>query len=86
MDLETWTRHFRRMAEGKLQPNAKGYYVVDQTRDTNGPEDTDDDKLKINMISPVEQAVDLAKSEMQQQQQQQKGKGYKKKREADQLD
>jgi hypothetical protein len=59
MDVEKWTKHFRRMAEGKLRKDPKGYYVVDQTGGTIKPE--------ITVVSPVQQAVNLAKSELKEQ-------------------
>ena len=59
MDVEKWTKHFRKMAEGKLRKDPKGYYVVDQTGGTIKPE--------ITVVSPVQQAVNLAKSELKEQ-------------------
>ena len=59
MDIEKWTKHFRKMAEGKLRKDPKGYYVVDQTGGTIKPE--------ITVVSPVQQAVNLAKSELKEQ-------------------
>ena len=59
-DVEKWTRHFRRMAAGKLKRQPEGYYLVDG-RTTPPPLEP---KLNYEIISPVEQAVNLAKSEL----------------------
>ena len=29
MEVEKWKRHFQKMAEGKIRPNYKGHYIVD---------------------------------------------------------
>ena len=57
MDVKAYTEHFRRMAAGQLCKGPKGYYV--QTGGKNEP--------KLTVISPVEAAVNLAKSEVKQQ-------------------
>ena len=44
------------MAAGELRKDPKGYYVVDQSGGVMEP--------KVKMISPIEQAVNLAKSEL----------------------
>ena len=33
-EVEKWTRHFKLMAAGKLHKDPKGYYIVNQTPDT----------------------------------------------------
>ena len=62
-DVEKWTRHFRRMAAGKLKQQPEGYYIVDGKTTPPEPEP----ELNYEMISPVEQAVNLAKSELKRQ-------------------
>ena len=57
--VEMWTRHFQRMAEGKLKPNHKGQYVVDKIQmggSSNEP--------TIHVVTPVAQVVEQAKSEV----------------------
>ena len=54
-----WTRHFQRMAEGKLKPNHKGQYVVEKIQMGGTMKEP-----TINFVTPVAQAVELAKSEL----------------------
>ena len=57
--VEMWTRHFQRMAEGKLKPNHKGQYVVEKIQMGGTMKEP-----TINFVTPVAQAVELAKSEV----------------------
>lgn len=57
--VEMWTRHFQRMAEGKLKPDHKGHYVVEKIQ-TGGVSK----EPTIQFVTPVAQAVELAKSEV----------------------
>ena len=57
--VEMWTRHFQRMAEGKLKPDHKGNYVVEKIQ-TGGVSK----EPTIQFVTPVAQAVELAKSEL----------------------
>ena len=59
MNAETWARHFRRMAEGKLKRNHKGHYVVEKVR-----LEEKATKPTIELVTPVAQAVEIAKSEL----------------------
>ena len=64
-DIEKWKRHFVNMAEGKARRNIisgiEGYYVVDSIQ--NGGGKTHD--IPVKMVTPVAQAVELAKSELE---------------------
>ncbi len=58
-DIEKWKKHFLLMSEGKLRPNKGGQYVVnEQSGGANS------DKPRIKFVTPVAQAVELAKSEL----------------------
>lgn len=61
-DIEKWKRHFVRMAEGKTNPDRQGHYRVDSLQ--SGGEDRLNTKIKV--VTPVAQAVELAKSELAQ--------------------
>ena len=56
--VELWTRHFQRMAEGKLKPNYKGQYVVEKIQMGGAMKEP-----TINFVTSMAQAVELAKSE-----------------------
>ena len=60
-NFEKWKSHFLRMAEGKLKPNAKGTYAVDTVQ--SGGASSEEPLIK--MVTPAAQAVDLAKSELE---------------------
>ena len=61
-NMEKWRRHFVRMAEGKTNPNHRGQYLVDSIQ-SGGDADL---SSKIKVVTPVAQAVELAKSELAQ--------------------
>ena len=54
-----WTRHFQRMAEGKLKPNHKGQYVVEKIQMGGEMKEP-----TINFVTPMAHAVEQAKSEV----------------------
>jgi hypothetical protein len=60
-DIDKWKRNFLRMTEGKTMPNQKGQYLVNslQSGGSGG-----DPEPKIKVVTPVAQAVELAKSEL----------------------
>ena len=47
------------MAEGKLRPNHKGHYIVHNKQEGDGVKEP-----KIEWVTPLAQAVELAKSEL----------------------
>ena len=58
-DVEKWTKHFKLMAQGKLQPTRNGMYIVgDQQGGVQEPE------VRINYVTPTEAAVSRAKSQL----------------------
>ena len=59
MEVEKWKRHFRLMAEGKLRPNHKGHYIVNDVQYGSGSREPE-----IRFVTPLAQTVELAKSEL----------------------
>ena len=59
MEVEKWKRHFQRMAEGKVRPNHKGHYIVEEIQVGSGSREPE-----INFVTPVAQDIELAKSEL----------------------
>ena len=57
------TRHFQRMAEGKLKPNHKRQYVVEKIQ-MGGTMKEPAINFAINFVTHVAQAVELAESEL----------------------
>lgn len=59
--VEKWKRHFQKMNNGKIRINHSGNYSV-----TTKPqqEDSVGDKQSVKFVTPVAQAVELAKSEL----------------------
>jgi hypothetical protein len=59
-DIDKWRKHFVNMAKGRTRPDQKGQYPVDRVQTggdgSSGP--------RIQMVTPVAQAVELAKSEL----------------------
>ena len=61
IDVETCTRHFQRMAEGKLKRNHNGHYVIEKIEPSEEQKST---SPTIKFVTPVAQAVEMAKSEL----------------------
>ena len=59
MEVEKWKKHFALMAEGKVRPNHKGHYVVEDKQVGSGSREPE-----IKFVTPIAQAVELAKSEL----------------------
>jgi hypothetical protein len=59
-DLDMWRKHFVDMAKGLVHPNVNGRYRVGQEQ-SGGKKS---DNLQIKMVTPVAQAIKLAKSEL----------------------
>ena len=58
-EVEMLTRHFQRMAVGKLKPNHNEQYVVEKIQMGGSLNES-----PINLLTPVAQAVELAKTEV----------------------
>ena len=59
MDVDKWKKHFKDMVAGKTRQNGRSKYVVSSNQ-TGGK--SDDPPVKF--VTPVAQAVELAKSEL----------------------
>lgn len=59
-DVDKWIRHFKDIRAGRVQPDHKGRYVVGSGSRTK----EDERKLELTMVTPVAQAVEMAKSEL----------------------
>lgn len=69
MEVEKYKRHFRLMAEGKLKPNMHGNYIIEKSQKGGASS-----QPSINFVTPVAQAVELAKSELQEDEKSYKGR------------
>lgn len=59
-DYDKWMRHVEDMSEGRARPNHKGRYVVGSGSRHRMTSDTPE----IKMVTPVAQAVEMARSEL----------------------
>ena len=71
MDSDSWAHHFRRMSKGKLKRNRKGHFIVEKVQPTKHDEslkpslaqEAETEKPPIiELVTPVAQAVKMAKS------------------------
>jgi hypothetical protein len=62
-DFKKWEQHFEDISEGRVRPDHKGRYVVGSGSRANSTRDTD--RPKVTLVTPVAQAVEMAKSELQ---------------------
>ena len=61
MEVNKWARHFRLMAEGKLHPNHKGHWIVEQIQEGGQSREPE-----IKYVTPIARDIELAKSELEQ--------------------
>ena len=59
MEVDKWKIHFKRMADGKLRPNPRGKYVIGANQSGGTSKEP-----TVKFVTPMAQAVELAKSEM----------------------
>ena len=78
MEVEQWRRHFQRMAEGKIRPNHKGHYIVDDMQVGSGAREP-----TIRFVTPVAQDIELAKSKLKRERYSQGSKTIRKRRRGD---
>ena len=66
-DVDKWVRHFADIQAGRVRPDHKGRYIVRSGSRTN-PEanrsDRNANQLKVNLVTPVAQVIEMAKSEL----------------------
>ena len=56
-EVEKWRRHFQRMAEGKIRPNHKGHWIVEDLQQGSGRENQ-----TLQLVTPVAQHIAIAES------------------------
>ena len=59
-DVDKWVQHFKDIRAGRVQPDHKGRYIVGSGSRTK----RDENKPELTMVTPVAQAVEMAKSEL----------------------
>ena len=66
-DPDAWYQHFKDVRDGYVQPDHKGRYIVGSGRKHRKLAETKEEQQErpvVNMVSPVAQAVEIAKSEV----------------------
>ena len=58
-------RHYRKLARGEIHPDANGWFYVDMS-DTQNKNNVEEQTPKYEIISPTQQTVQIAKSELKQ--------------------
>ena len=76
-DYDKWYQHFKDLSEGYVQPDHLGRYVVGVGERNRKLKEAETPVVKL--VSPVAQAVEMAKSEMERESK--KRGGYKRKKE-----
>ena len=56
-------RHYRKLAKGEIHPDANGWFHVDMS-DTQNKNNVEEQTPKYEIISPTQQTVQIAKSEL----------------------
>ena len=67
-DPDAWYQHFKDVRDGYVQPDHKGRYIVGSGRNHRKLAETKAEQREtpvVNMVSPVAQAVEIAKSEVE---------------------
>ena len=67
-DPDAWYQHFKDVRDGYVQPDHKGRYIVGSGRKHRKMAETKAEQREtpvVNMVSPVAQAVEIAKSEVE---------------------
>lgn len=59
-DPEKWYQHFKDLSEGYVTPDHKGRYVVGS-----GRKNREKERPVVQLVSPVAQAIEMAKSELE---------------------
>ena len=64
-DFKKWEQHFVDISEGRVRPDHKGRYIVGSGSRNRAPPKKDDDQIKVELVTPVAHAVEMAKSELE---------------------
>lgn len=62
-DYEKWIQHFKDFSEGRVRPDHKGRYIVG-SGSINKVAPKQVEQPKVTLVTPVAQAVEMAKSEL----------------------
>jgi hypothetical protein len=64
-DYDKWIQHFKDISEGRVRPDHKGRYIVGSGSKSRDPPPKPIEQPKVTLVTPVAQAVEMAKSEME---------------------
>lgn len=86
-DPDKWYQHFKDLRDGYVQPDHMGRYIVGsgaKFRKLTEMKETLKQKRvpKVELVTPVAQAIEMAKSEVKREKQRKKETGYKKRKKA----
>ena len=84
-DPEAWYQHFKDVRDGYVQPDHKGRYIVGSGRKHRMLAESKGEQQErpiVNLVTPVAQAVEIAKSEVNREKQSKKVGGKKRKNES----
>ena len=79
-DPEAWYQHFKDVRDGYVQPDHKGRYIVGSGAKHRKLKEMEERPL-VNLVTPVAQANEIAKSEVDREKQRKKAGGKKRKNE-----
>ncbi len=63
-DFEKWQKHFWDIHEGRVKPDCKERYIVGSGSRENAVVKNDRSKVEVKLVTPVAQALEMAKSEL----------------------
>ena len=64
-DFKKWEQHFRDISEGRVRPDHKGRYIVGSgSKDRISSANPANQEVKVELVTPVAHAVEMAKSEL----------------------
>lgn len=66
-DFKKWEQHFIDISEGRVRPDHKGRYIVGSGTRNRIPSPKPVDLPKVTLVTPVAQAIEMAKSELKRQ-------------------
>ena len=64
-DYEKWIQHFKDISEGRVRPDHKGRYIVGSGSKNRDPPLKLIEQPKVTLVTPVAQALEMAKSELE---------------------
>ena len=67
-DYEKWIQHFKDTSEERASPNHMGRYIVETGSKSKSSTTPVPQPVKVNLVTPVSQADEMAKSQLKQKQ------------------